>query len=344
MKICFIGHQNHKSTLSNLFFLDILEKDAIVDRHYFDETNYWEVNKLYNSDYDLVVCYQYDFMAFSFIARGYPTVVVPMYDGSEHHSSSHWDLLGGSRIVNFSYNLHIRAKRSGVDDIYVKYFPNPALYHQVDYSQRKAFFWQRRPNHLDWRTVKNIILGDQLDAFHLHAPSDDRLLSGIVPSSREQKRFNITVSTWFEDQKEMNSLIDQYNIYIAPRATEGIGMAFLEAMARGMLVIVNDKPTHNEYVSNWVNGVLYDMSNPCFVNLGRMQELGQRARETCFLGYEKWINSIDTLRDFIYSTPKPRAISNKVMLSLYDSLPRCFFERGLYNQRVQLIQKIKKVL
>lgn len=344
MKICFIGHKNHKSTLSNRFFLDIIEENAIVDQYYFDESNYWEISKLYDSNYDLVICYQYDFMAPSFIARGYPTVVVPMYDGSEHHASSHWDLLVGSRVVNFSYNLHIKAKKAGVDDMYVKYFPDPSLYKQVDYSQRKAFFWQRRPNHLDWRTVKNKILGDQLDAFHLHAPSDDKLLSGIIPSAREQESFNITVSTWFDTQKEMNDLMDQYNIYIAPRATEGIGMAFLEAMARGMLVIVNDKPTHNEYVSNWVNGVLYSMSNPCFVNLGRMQELGQRARETCFEGRNRWLYSIDSLRDFIYSTPKPRVMPNKILLPLYDSLPKYFFVKGEYNRRTQLIQKLERFI
>lgn len=344
MKVCFIGHKNHKNTLSNLFFLEIIEKDAIVDRYYYDESNYWEVSELYNSDYDLIICYQYDFMAPSFIARGYPTVVVPMYDGSEHHASSHWDLLVGSRVLNFSYHLHIKAKQAGIDDLYVRYFPNPELYNQVDYSERRAFFWQRRPNHLDWRTVKNVILGDQLDAFHLHATPDDKLLSGIIPSKRERDRFNITVSTWFETQDEMNALIDSYNIYVAPRATEGIGMAFLEAMARGMLVIVNDKPTHNEYVSNWINGVLYNMANPCFVNLGRMQELGVRARDTCYEGYGKWVDSIDMIRNFVHSTPKPQATQNKLLLSLYDSLPKYFFDKKLYNQRTIFIQKIKKII
>jgi len=339
MRICFIGHTKHKATKSSQFFLDIIKQDANVECYYFDESNYSALSQLYTQSFDLVICWQYDFCALSFIARGYATVVVPMYDGSEGHAIQHWKLIKEARVLNFSYTLHNLCQRNGIDSLYAKYFPNPEIYEQVCFDEYRAFLWQRRPNIFNWRTVNNIVLKDQSESLHIHDAPDDASLSGQVPTEREQEIYNIKVSNWFHDKDELDSAISACNIYFAPRMSEGIGMSFLEAMARGMLVIANDMPTHNEYMSNWVNGVLYDMTNPVFVNLGRAEEIGKRARETCFEGYGNWVNQIDIIKDFVLSTPKPRCSFNSVWLPIIDKMPEWFFLGKNYNKRVSHIYK-----
>jgi hypothetical protein len=56
------------------------------------------------------------------------------------------------------------------------------------------------------------------------------------------------------------------NVFFAPRAREGIGMAFLEAMARGQCVVANHAPTHSEYITHNVSGVLFDLQNPALLD------------------------------------------------------------------------------
>ena len=77
-------------------------------------------------------------------------------------------------------------------------------------------------------------------------------------------------------------------------------MGFLEAMARGMLIIANDLPTHNEYICNWVNGILYDRNNPCYVNLDSADKIGDMARESVFRGHHNWLRSIDSMKSYLF--------------------------------------------
>ena len=59
---------------------------------------------------------------------------------------------------------------------------------------------------------------------------------------------------------------------------EGIGHAFLEAMAEGMVVVANDAPTHSEYISHGLNGLLF--SNRAALDIGLSSEMGNLAWQT----------------------------------------------------------------
>jgi glycosyltransferase involved in cell wall biosynthesis len=118
------------------------------------------------------------------------------------------------------------------------------------------------------------------------------------------------------------------NVFLAPRAAEGIGLTFLEAMARGGAVIAYDAPTMNEYIRNGDNGILlkpepvagqatlvsrfrealFADRNPHLLShrqdwanveaLG-MEAVGGQARADCRVGQMKWREDIRSYASFV---------------------------------------------
>ncbi len=98
------------------------------------------------------------------------------------------------------------------------------------------------------------------------------------------------------------------NVFFSPRMREGIGMAFLEAMASGLCVVAPDFPTMNEYIANGTNGILYSLDQTSPLDFSRAQDMGARARETVERGFADWQSSLADLKEFLV-TPMPRSES-----------------------------------
>ena len=72
----------------------------------------------------------------------------------------------------------------------------------------------------------------------------------------------IITSEGFADRSAYLAHMRAANVFFAPRATEGIGMANLEAMAHGMCIVAHDDATANEYLIHKQNGYLYNIASP----------------------------------------------------------------------------------
>jgi hypothetical protein len=278
-------------------------------------------------------------MAASFMARGFPTVVIPMYDGSSNHTNEHWYLLRETRIVNFSFSLHLKCESLGNESFYGRYFSDPSQYQQVSFAEGlRGFFWQRRPDHINWRDLTNHVVKSQLTHLHIHDAPDLPELKGIIPHQSLQERQSIAVTTWFENKSDLNKVLDNSNVFFAPRITEGIGQSFIEAMNRGMFIIANHLPTHCEYLANWINGVLLDWNQPCYVDmndLSRIENIGKRARETAFAGHQKWLKTSKSMQDFVLSTKRTTKHYSKKQIAEFDKMPEVFFKGSGYNKFVK---------
>jgi glycosyltransferase involved in cell wall biosynthesis len=112
------------------------------------------------------------------------------------------------------------------------------------------------------------------------------------------------------------------NLVVAPRNAEGVGLTFLEAMARGCCVFGYDAPTMNEYISDGNNGVLFrlresrlrsaarrvrrrpinavDVDQP-WRRLSRTDPhgFGDQARADHVAGRRRWIESVPAYGRFI---------------------------------------------
>ena len=300
MKICYIGHEYHRKTASTNFMAELLEANATTF-HRRDTLPdpatlaAFDLEALEAENYDLICVFQIEMLARAIAERRLAKrlVFVPMYDGARMLGDDYWQALAyrdDVRVVNFSPTLHYRVASQGVNSFFFRYFPKPVATPVWDRLKKprppKAFFWQRtdRPS---WETVKTLVSKMPDLPFHLHLAGDPSLRAQVDVEAEQAKR-PLTVSTWFEKASDYRRIVDDCDIYVAPREFEGIGMSFLEAMAAGKCVIAPDNPTMNEYITHGINGLLYDVDKPKPLELGQHARIGRRAWRTVQHGYREW--------------------------------------------------------
>ena len=307
-RLAYIGHSFHLKSRSTQFLLEALRRRFAVNSLAIDPDNLSAADLSFTrAECDVVVILQLDFLAPIFLARGIPTVVIPMFDGSENMPELHWQFAQQARFVSFSRHLHVKIQRAGGTSLLVKYFPEPVADINVQkYREMSAFFWERRPDSgIDAAFIARLA-GSQLDRIHIHQARDLPLPSGPDVTSLFQDT-EVTTSTWFESRSDLDRLMSNYSIYFAPRLSEGIGMGFLEAMAAGMAVVANNASTHNEYIVDKVNGVLYEGHNAKALKIKPQHfvEMGQAARQSIAEGRPIWLRQINEMLDWIDTCPAP---------------------------------------
>lgn len=308
-KALFVDHAFHKKTRSADFFVDILRTRFDVEIYYLTPERRGDEGVLdAAAQADVVILWQMDFLAPLFLSMGKRVIVIPMFDGSGGMPDIHWLFGHRARYINFSLALNERIRMAGGDTMLVRYFPEAVEEDKLPrFDQLNAFFWQRRPDHgLDFRLV-DTLLGGEIDSVHVHNVAD--VPGTYTPKPRSDAPYKYTHSTWFRDKAEFTRCLSRTNVFIAPRVAEGIGMALLEAMAQGKLVLAHDAPTNNEYVSNWINGILFDKDRPSPIGIrnsaAKLAKLGWR---TVVEGRKQWLASKPAILRWIEETQPGPAI------------------------------------
>lgn len=328
MKILFIDHDFHKRTRSSDFFVELLRTRHAVERLFVDPADFKSMSALdVVRAYDLAVLWQMDFLAPLILARGVRTLVVPMYDASANMPDLHWLWASRARFVNFSRRLHDRIEFLGCRGTRMKYFLPPVP--EADRARfgggLKVLLWQRRPEEGINLHLAETLFGGQMRALHIHDVADNPELDTGPYLARRLDGYQLTISTWFDRPDDFADLLRKHNVLIAPRRAEGIGMTMLEGMSRGMLVIAADQATHDEYLSNWINGVLFNPDQPGYANFAAAGEIGEMAWRTAADGYAKWVAGELNLLDEIEQVPLPDALEGIDLEVLGSSLIRAYF-------------------
>jgi hypothetical protein len=342
MKLLFVDHAFHRKTRSADFFVDVL-------RGFFDVTIlYAEPGKAeqpglasLGDAFDVVILWQLDYLAPLVLAQGVPTIVVPMFDGSSEMPDLHWLWARGARFISFSRRLHHRLSRLGLDSLLLRYFKPPAR--RPDPSRfddgLKVLLWQRRPAEgINLRAIETLF-GSQLKAVHIHDAADDARLDTRPYLERSIGGYALTTSTWFDSRQGFTNLMDRHNVLMTPRRAEGIGMVMLEGLSRGMLVAAADAPTHDEYICNWVNGILF---NPVAVGHAHVHDprsIGDMAWRGVVEGHEAWRASEPRIIDWIRGAQKPRRHVGADIDAVRSSLARAYRRGGKAYQAYLLGQQ-----
>lgn len=299
-KALFVDHSFHKNTRSSDFFIDIVRRGYEVEVYYLTPEDPLDMGVVAAAEgADCILLWQMDFLAPFFLAIGKPTIVIPMFDGSGGMPDLHWHFARKARFCNFSLLLNERIRISGAETLLLRYFPEPAPEPELaKFDKLSAFFWQRRPDHgIDFSLIDKLI-GSELDHFHVHNAPD--ILGDFRINVPETAPYQFTESAWFKNRADYEERLAQANVFVAPRLAEGIGMAMLEAMARGMLVLAHDAPTNNEYISNWVNGILFNRNLNSGVQIrGDAARLGRMAWKTVVDGRRQWLDSQPAILEWI---------------------------------------------
>jgi len=256
-------------------------------------------------------------------------VWVPMWDNVYGNTREWWRALPKHlRVVCFSKAAYEQAKAAGLPAIHLTYFKNPKSFKPVTWDGITIHYWNRTgligPQFLE--KLCSSINADRL----IFRPDIDPGVSQVMHYELPRKLGRSVVETVHElDKQEYLGVAQRANIYVAPRIVEGVGMTFVEAMARGAAVIAFDAPTMNEYLAHSRTGYLCDnlysrqlitrtrnRARKLLLNqrlpyqlsdyqpwdkIKRLdwRAIGQRARAESQLGYQNWLNDLDSYYQFL---------------------------------------------
>lgn len=316
-RIAYIDHSFHRTTRSTEFLPEILRRHGHVVDRFWDDA--WQGGPAVAWDdvagHDVVIMFQsYCSPGGRYFRQLHPNVIyIPMLDqfgfwqGPMLNLSAFWEAFQGSKVLNFSNAVHCMTTGFGIASHFMRYYqPTVAAPAQTapDAAGLHGFFWLRREQQLPWKTIRKLLENTRFDSLHIHLATDPGTPPPSLPSAEDVARHRITTSTWFENKADLDAVMARANVYFAPRAEEGIGQSFLEAMGRGQCVVAPDQGTMNEYILPGINGLLYDIHVPRPLDFSQVRELGAQARAGALAGRAAWEAAEAELVRFILTPSK----------------------------------------
>lgn len=283
MNILFVDHACHRKTRSADFFLDILRARHTVVCHYYGTYYDCKIPQDKITAADLIIFWEFLPGRLKIAVRGKPCLFVPMYD-NEWGSKWQWRRIAksGMSVLSFCDALTRHAKSCGVRNILtVHYAMDPSRSPQSAGDPHRALYWDR--GNFKESTIRALFESDALD--------------------------ELVVQRDFLPPEEYAAFIDRFGVYIAPRAKEGIGMAFLEQIARGKCVIAHDDATMNEYITDGQTGIIRDFNAPQRkISAADIQAVRGKVRAHADKIYARWLQERDAILPFCESAAdKPPA-------------------------------------
>ena len=284
--IDFLTHPHHRHTQSFDWLLETFGRP--VRTLYGDEETLRDyLPSLQTKPPNLLILFQLEHLA-GWASCFCPVLVFPMHDLTRLTPDAYLASLRNVEWISFSRALHQRLSGLGLSSQHLQYAPNPADYPAVSWADGpQGYFWERTPEELDARAVAELLRGLGVASLQVRRMGDAKFSSA---NRREREQ---AMASWRGRDEYLQSL-RQFNVYVAPRRYEGIGMTFLEAMAMGMCVVAENHPTANEYILPGQNGILYEGNGYRLFPLHRigvdqLEKMGLEARETIRKIYPRWL-------------------------------------------------------
>ena len=275
MNILFIDHECHQKTRSAEFFLVILRRTNNVRIVYYKKVYKVNIPEEDRNWADVVVIWEFLLSRYTLGCIGKPCVFVPMYD-NEWESFWQWKRIAwsGMGVISFCDKITSHARHCGVTNIIdVRYFPTPSEFPQREGDPKRVFLWERGEIGRD-------------------------VVERLFPSS-EGYVFDVKRSGEFMERKAYLERLAKCGIVIAPRRKEGIGMAFLEAMAMGKCVVANNDATMNEYIRDGDNGILFSVAAPKPILGVDVEKVIQNVTGSAVQFHTAWRSDSEKIDDFI---------------------------------------------
>jgi hypothetical protein len=250
-------------------------------------------------------------------------VWIPMWDQARTYAPSWWEQLPPNlRVVAFAEPVRRLAQGAGLQTLPLTYFLDPAQLPSAEWGERVGFYWNRT-GMLGPPAVERLCRSLGISRLIFRDRIDPRIPPGMHYSLPRSLGDTEVVTVDPNSREEYLDATQPANIVVAPRTAEGVGLTFLEGMARGCCVIGYDAPTMNEYIRHGENGMLFRRREsrlrvaalrrvlrrmPHIVDVdqpwGRLRRadpirLGERARADHVAGHARWVASIDEYARFI---------------------------------------------
>ena len=187
---------------------------------------------------------------------------IPMWDQAREYDLEWWRRLPKSmRVVSFSKEISHRARSVGLDTLDLRYSIYPVDSEQTDWGKPRTLFYWNRTGMVGEDFLYNICETLDVEILLFRHRIDPRIPSrcdyGLPKKLGKTVVKELTFAPYGADaHREYLKYLNQANIFIAPRLSEGVGLSFIEALARGCAVFAYDAPTMNEYITHKSNGYL----------------------------------------------------------------------------------------
>lgn len=183
---------------------------------------------------------------------------IPMWDQAQSYNDEWWSRLPKTiRIVAFSKKVYLKAQKAGLDVIRLKYYPAPNQYAASSWTDGNIIFYWNRVGLVGPRFLEKLCKSTNASRLLFKSELDPRIDSSkfydLPPRLGKTKVINVLTT---KNRQDFLDQIKSANVIISPRLTEGVGMVFLESMARGCVTIANNAPTMNEYIADRQTGIL----------------------------------------------------------------------------------------
>ena len=313
--VLFITYEhNFKKTASSFFFYDFLCRNFKVEV-VFPKNENISYSKINETEWDAVISFQF-FLDFAQI-KCQNKIFIPMYDSfifSFHNVLQ----LKNVKIINFCKKLHNLSVFFGLKSFYIQYFPESCDIKRT--SRNKIFYWQRRETSFSVlsKSFPENLTDIGVQETVIHSVNDNGEFFKPTPS--EIEKYNIKITSWFEDINDLKNILDTTKYYIAPRKQEGIGMSFLDAMQHGAVVIAHNDCTMNEYIKNGYNGYLIDFENPKKITFKDYSSIQNNSINSIIVGRKKYEKKLSLLNHFIMK--KNRKYINLISCFLFFAIKK----------------------
>lgn len=350
-KLAFVDHSFHIKSTATKFLIDILRENFETEV-FWDES--WQtgveldLEKIKNDGFDYLVLFQMLNYDTELIKRlnFKDVIIIPMYDGCYLYQDWEWKRFESFKFINFSSTLHNKLTDFGIKSHYRQYVPDPDNFSQVNYGKLNGFFWQRT-DYINWYKIRKLSEDTRFDRFHLHGAVDPGH-TYVSPTPEDIEHYRMTTSVWFDKREDYQLVLNNSNLFFAPRLYEGIGMSFLEAMAKGMCVVAPHFPTMSEYIKHGETGLLYDPFDPKPMDFSDAFRIGRNAREFIFEKRKEWLENIKEIPEYI-STPfkfdrRKIKIPRKSFRNIADERMRKIYHRHTPESLKPVIRKVYHIL
>ena len=301
--LAYVGHSYHRQTSSTVFLLDLLREHFQLEVVWDDS---WQPGKpplqalqVNASQPDLVLFFQTLPVASQLRKIQCPRLFfIPMHDNIVASSKRRWTELRGSglRLINFCRDTHNYFGNLGYESLCVQYWPAPVARTPLSDSDTvRVFFWARH-RQIGWPVLK-ALLGEHRPARIILRAAPDPGETPAMPSPKEIAEYRIELISGWLDKARYLELLNSCNVFVAPRLYEGIGQAFLEAMAAGMAVIAPDLPT----ITHARNGYLYSPATATQLDFSSLAGVRERALHDVAAGRTVWQAQERQILDFLHS-------------------------------------------
>lgn len=325
-RMVVIDHSFHQKTKSSDFFVDVLANRYEIIRLWDDawkDGPYITAQQIAVENADVVFYWQ-SLGPFEELRRlNRPFFWAPMYDEVVYRTPAFWRRLRSLpvSVISFSSKLAQQLEQLGFRVKRVQYYPAPSPV-PPNGGARRLLVWQR--TNIGLGVAQKLIGGQKLDRAVLKIDPDPGFEEEPV-SEPTVGGVKVEIVKGFLEKPAYDELVNGSTIYVAPRKFEGIGMAFLEAMARGAAVLAPDRPTMNEYIVHGRNGYLFDPVRPSKVDLSGLDAVRQGALQSVAEGWQKWQASQEGILDFLESsdvTVRPLSSAADRLLAILHQFQR----------------------